>query len=83
VLDAEAREDLDGPVVHVDREVDRELAARLAQHAPEAGVKVEHLGGEIELMLGDLPGVDLGRSVLRRHERMFLGSWTVDAALER
>ncbi len=67
VLDAIAGEDLDGSVVHVHREVDRELAARLAQHVAQARVKVEHLGREIELVLGDLPGVDRLGCLLRRH----------------
>ena len=40
VLDAVAGEDLDRPVVHVDREVDGELAARLAQDQAHARVQV-------------------------------------------
>ena len=43
-------------VVHVDREVDRQLAARLAQDAAEAGIEVEALGGQVELALRHLPG---------------------------
>ena len=73
VLDAVAGEDLDAAVVHQDREVHGQLATRLAQDPAEAGVQVEHVSGEIELLLGDLPRVDLGRNVFRRHERKNLG----------
>ena len=45
-------------VVHVDREVDGQLAARLAQDLAHALVEVQSLGGQIELALGDFPGVD-------------------------
>ena len=58
VLDAVAGEDLDGAVVHVDREVDGELAARLAEDRAQPRIEVEALGGEVELVLRDLPGVD-------------------------
>ncbi len=67
-----AGEDLDGPVVHLHREVDGELAAWLAEDAAEAGVEVESVGSEIELLLGDVPGVDGRRDVFRRHERRIL-----------
>ena len=84
VLDAVAGEDLDAAVVHLDREVDGELAARLAQDAAQAGVEVEPVGGEIELLLGDCPGVDRGRDVLRRHGTEDpLGCGTVDAVPDR
>jgi hypothetical protein len=59
VLDPIAGEDLDGAVVHVDREVDRELAPRLAKDEPHPGVEIEALGGEVELSLGDFPRVDM------------------------
>ena len=42
-------------VVHLHREVDGQLAAGLAQDAAQAGVEVQALGGEVELLLGDLP----------------------------
>ena len=58
VLDAVAGEDLHGPVVHVDREMDGELATRLAQDEAHAGIEIEAIGREIELALGDRPGVD-------------------------
>ena len=60
VLDAVAGEDLDRSVVHVDREMDGQLAARLAQDAAHALVHAEPLGGEIELALGDLPTALIG-----------------------
>ena len=68
VLDAVARVDLDRAVVHLHGEVDDQLAPRLAQDAPEAGVEVEPLGGEIELLLGDLPRVDRRGDLLGRHD---------------
>jgi hypothetical protein len=83
VLDPVAGEDLHAPVIHVDREVHGQLAARLAQDAAQAGIEAEHLGGQIELPLGNLPGVDGRRCVLRRHERMVLVVGAVDAAPER
>ena len=52
VLDAVAGEDLDAAVVHLDREVDGQLAARLAQDLAQAGVEVEPVGGEVELLPG-------------------------------
>ncbi len=55
VLDAVAGEHLDGAVVHLDREVDGQLAARLAQDAAHALVQAQPIGGEIELLLRDLP----------------------------
>ncbi len=58
VLDAVAGEDLDAAVVHVHREVDGQLAARLAQHAAQARVEVEPVGGQVELLLGHFPRVD-------------------------
>ena len=69
VLDAVAGEDLDRPVVHVDGEMDGQLAPRLAQDAAQAGVQLEPLGGQVELSLRDLPGIDRGRDVLGRHRR--------------
>ena len=72
VLDAVAREDLDAAVVHVDREVNGELATGLAQDAAHPFVKVELLGGKVELALGHGPRVDRGGDVLGGH-----GSWMV------
>ena len=72
VLDAIAGEYLDAPVIHVDREVDGQLATWLAQNAAQARVEVEPLGGEVELPLGDLPRVDRGGGVLRCHEARIL-----------
>ena len=83
VLDAIAREHLDGAVVHLHREVDGELAAGLAQDAAQARVEVEHLGREVELVLRDLPGVDLRRGVFRRHGTEGPRCGTVDAVPDR
>src|SRR6266566_1967128 len=69
VLDPITRIDLDGAVVHLHGEVDDQLAAWLAQDAAQAGVEIESLGGEVELLLGDLPGVDCGSDLLGRHDR--------------
>ncbi len=68
VLDAIARVDLDRPVVHLHREVDDQLAAGLAQDAAKAGVEVQALSGEVELLLGDLPGVDRRGDLLCGHD---------------
>ncbi len=67
VLDAIAGEDLDRPVVHVDREVDGQLAARLAQDAAHALVHPQAIGGQIELPLGDFPGADPRGDMLGGH----------------
>jgi hypothetical protein len=49
--------------------VDGQLAARFAKDAAEAGVEVEALGGEVELLLRDLPGIDSGSDLLGRLDR--------------
>ena len=67
VLDAVAGEHLDRAVVHVDREVDGQLAARLAQDPAQPWVEVEALGGQVELALRHFPGVDRRRGVLGGH----------------
>ncbi len=67
VLDAVARVDLDRPVVHLHGEVDDQLAARFAKNAAKAGVEVQALSGEVELLLGDLPGVDRRGDLLCGH----------------
>jgi hypothetical protein len=53
----------------VDRKVAGELASGLTQHEPHPRVEVEAVGGEVELSLGDFPGVDLGSDVLGGHRR--------------
>jgi hypothetical protein len=55
----------------VDREVDRELAAWLAQDEAHPGVEIEALGCEVELALGDFPCVDMG-DLLGGHGRRSL-----------
>ena len=67
VLDAIAREHPDRAVVHLHGEVDRQLTAGLAQDAAHALVEVEPLGGQIELLLGDRPRIDVGGNVLGGH----------------
>ena len=49
VLDAIAGEDLHRAVVHLHREVDRQLALRLAQDLAQSGRQVELLGSQVEL----------------------------------
>jgi hypothetical protein len=73
VLDAIAGEDGDGPVVHLHGEVHGQLAAGLAENPAQARVEREPIGGQIELPLGDVPGVDRRRGVLGRHERKTSG----------
>jgi hypothetical protein len=48
--------------------VDDQLAARLAKDAAQAGVEVEPLGGQVELLLRDLPGIDRRSDLLGRLE---------------
>jgi len=67
VLNPEAGEDLDAAIVHVDGEMDRQLAARLTQDAAQARVELEAVGGEIELLLRDMPGVDVRSNLLCCH----------------
>ena len=68
VLDPVAREDADRAVVHVDREVDGELAARLAEDVPDAVVEVEPFCSQVELLLRHRPGADRRGCVLGGHE---------------
>ena len=72
VLDPVAGEHLDVPVVHLDREVDGQLAPRLAEYPAQAGVEVKPVGGQVELLLRHLPRVDLGSGVLGGHEEVVL-----------
>ena len=72
VLDAVSGEDLDAAVVHGDREVDGQLAARLAQDAAHADVHAEPLGRQVELALGDFPGVDRRRHMFGGHVKEIL-----------
>ena len=67
VLDAIAGEDPDRAVVHLHGEVDRQLAAGLAQDSAHALVEVEPLGGQVELLLGDRPRIDVGGNVFGGH----------------
>ena len=67
VLDPEAGEDLNGAVVHLYGEVDRKLAFRFAQNFAQPRGEIEVLCSQIELALGDVPGVDRGCDLLCRH----------------
>ena len=51
VLHPVAGEELDGVVLHVDREVHHQLPLHLAQLGPDGVVEVEHVGREVELVL--------------------------------
>ena len=83
VLDSVAGEDLDRPVIHVDREVDGELATRLAQDEAHPGIEIEAFGRQIELALGHFPGVDRRGHMLCGHGVEFLRggrpSWTASS----
>jgi len=59
VLDAIAGEDLDGAVVHADGDVDDEFAGGVAEDFPDAGIKVEFCGGEVESSGLSFPGICL------------------------
>ena len=47
--------------------MDGQLALGLTQDLSKSGVEVEALGSEIELLLGYVPGVDLGGDLLGHH----------------
>jgi hypothetical protein len=79
VLDAVAGEDLHAAVVHVDGEMDGQLAAGLAQDEAHPGVEVQALGGQVELALGDFPCIDLG-DLLGGHGRTSLRVGRLSAA---
>jgi hypothetical protein len=49
VLDAVALEDLDGAIVSLDREMDRQLSLRDTQHGSEARLERDVVGGSVEL----------------------------------
>jgi hypothetical protein len=73
VLDAIAGEHLDAAIVHLHGEVDRQLTAGLAKDASQAGIEVEPVRGEVELLLRNLPGIDLRSDVFGRHEGVASG----------
>ena len=77
VLDPVAGEDLDRAVVHLDREVDRQLFLATAEDPPHVVVEPEDLGRNIELLDRDLKQVAvhgtfcrhiLGRRRLHDHD---------------
>jgi hypothetical protein len=55
VLDAVAFKDARGAIVHAHWEVHGQLSARLAQHGDNPWIKIQPLGGEIKLLLGNRP----------------------------
>ena len=57
VLHAEAGEDLEGAVVHGNRDVKDDFAVGIAQDLPEAFIEVELLGGDVETRGLRLPGL--------------------------
>jgi hypothetical protein len=58
VLDSVPGEHPDRAVIHLHREVNGQLALRLAEDSPQALVEAEPIGCDVELVLGDLPGVN-------------------------
>jgi hypothetical protein len=58
VVDPVAGKDPDGPVIHLDGEMDNELALRLTQDRPEPLIQAHVVGGTVELGEGDFPGAD-------------------------
>src|SRR5579872_6668650 len=59
MLHAEAREDFEMAVIHLHRDVDRQFAVGIAQHAPQAVIEIEFLGGQIKAGALRLPRVAL------------------------
>ena len=57
VVNAVAGEHLDGVVVHQHRKGHGQLALTLAQHPRHVRIKTEHIGRDIELLLGHRPRV--------------------------
>ena len=57
VLHAKSGEDLEMAVIHLDGDVDRELAVGIAQHPPQAVVEIELLGSEIKARPLRLPRI--------------------------
>lgn len=56
-------EDLSGTIVHLHREVDRQLPLGHAQNSANIIGQIQHLGGPIELSLRDVERINL----VRRH----------------
>jgi hypothetical protein len=59
VLDAVAGEDFDGAVVHADGDVNDDLASGVAEDLPDAFIKIEFSGGEVESSGLGFPGICL------------------------
>ena len=52
--------------------MDGQLAARLAQDAAQAGIEIQAIGGQIELLLCDVPRIDPRSDMLGGHGGMNL-----------
>ena len=70
VVDSKPGEHLDGVVVHEDGKRHRELPFAFAEHPGDVGIQPEDAGGDVELLLSDLPGIGvagirLGESLAR------------------
>ena len=74
VLHAESGEDFEVAVIHLHGDVDREFAVGIAQHAPQAFIQIELLGGQIEAGALRLPRigffVHVGRCGNRCHKNI-------------
>ena len=57
VMDPETAEHLDGVIVHQDREGDDQLTLALSKDSRHVWIEAQRLGGDVELLLGDLPRV--------------------------
>ena len=70
MLHAEAGENFQMPVVHLHRDIHRELTVGITQHPPQALIEVEFLSGQIKAGALGLPRIALFIHVrVRRHRR--------------
>ena len=69
MLYAEAGEDLEVPVIHLHRDVDRKFAVGIAQNAPQAFVQVKFLGSQVKTRPLRLPWIALFVHLRGRHNR--------------
>ena len=68
VLNAETGEYTHASVIHLDREVDVQLAPGLTQYLAQARIEVELVRRNVELLLRDVPWIDGRRGSLGGHE---------------
>ena len=69
MLHAKAGENFEMPVIHLDGNVDRELAVGIAQNAPQSLVKIQFLGSQIEARPLRFPRIAFFVHVRGRHHR--------------